>query len=198
MWLGRQLVFEVIANFLWKTDKGTPTRKEDAREIKRLFLSSAPGRWSFWREVTEGAKRTGISWHLLVVYRPKQEELQWQTHIHTAKHPCTRGSSAVHPCSASVFSKGIRLREISLQSPNKVYNPLLMTTSIEGLHGLFGGRELFAYCLHSRPQLAIRKFTLFLKRDGIAEQQRKLVNSVLLEHMTLSELPALMYKPSRH
>ena len=52
---------------------------------------------------------------------------------------------------------------------------------------------MFAYCLHSRPQLAIRKFTLFLKRDGIAEQQRKLVDSVLMEHMTLSESAALMY-----
>ena len=126
-WLGRHLLFEVTASFLWKTGKGTPTRKEDAREIKRLFLSLTPGRWSFWREVTEGPKRTGISWHLSVVYRRRQEELQWQTYIHTAEHPCTRGSSALHPCSASVFfffSKDIRLREISLQSSNKVYNPL--------------------------------------------------------------------------
>ena len=137
MWLGRHLLFEVTASFLWKTGKGTPTRKEDAREIKRLFLSLTPGRWSFWREVTEGPKRTRISWHLSVVYRRRQEELQWQTYIHTAEHPCTRGSSAVHPCSASVFFfKGYPLeRNISPKSKQslqstKIY--LLMDLAKKG------------------------------------------------------------------
>ena len=37
--------------------------------------------------------------------------------------PRIQRSSAVYPCSVSVFSKGIRLKETSLQRLNKVYNP---------------------------------------------------------------------------
>jgi len=41
--------------------------------------------WSFWLEDTEGPKRTGISWHLSVVYRRKEEEVQWQALIHAVQ-----------------------------------------------------------------------------------------------------------------
>ena len=124
MWLGWHLLFEVIASFLWKTGKGTPTRKEDAGEIKRLFLSLTLGRWSFWREVTEGPERTGISWHLSVVYRRKQEELQWQTYIHTAEHPCTRGSSAVHFFKRYPLERNISLKSKESLQSSKIYLPI--------------------------------------------------------------------------
>ena len=44
--------------------------------------------------------------------------------VWTGPEPCIQRSSAVYPCSVSVFSKAIRLRETSLQSLNKGYNPL--------------------------------------------------------------------------
>lgn len=164
MWLGRHLLFEVTASFLWKTGKGTPTRKEDAREIKRLFLSLTPGRWSFWREVTEGPKRTGISWHLSVVYRRRQEELQWQTYIHTAEHPCTRGSSAVHPCSASVFFffKGYPLeRNISPKSKQSLQSTKIYLLMDLAKKGYKVYSEEIVRILPSFKVQAIRKFTLF-------------------------------------
>ena len=174
MWMGRRLLFEVIASFLWKTDKGTTTRKEDAREIKRLFLLSTPGRCSFWREVTEGSKRTGISWHLSVVYRRKQEELQWQTYIRTAEHPCTWGSSAVHPCSASVFFFYKRYpleRNISLKSKQslqstKIY--LLMDLTKKGYKAYL--EEIVLILPSFKAPLGHQQVHCVLKRNGIAEQ----------------------------